>query len=78
MPCLHTLHTCWPFLPMIMAVPVSWQPGRMRPAATLAFFNSSSATNLSFGVASLSCELPDTQTEDTHTFQMEKVNAGSL
>eukprot|EP00037_Helgoeca_nana_P024458 m.259716 g.259716 ORF g.259716 m.259716 type:complete len:140 (+) comp26643_c0_seq5:4692-5111(+) len=31
---------------MTIAVPVSWQPGSTIPAATLAFFNNSSATNL--------------------------------
>ena len=36
-----------PFLPMTIAVPVSWHIGRMPPAATLAFFSRSSATKRS-------------------------------
>ncbi len=42
------VHTAWPFLPMTMAVPVSWHIGSTPPAAMLAFFRSSSATYLSF------------------------------
>lgn len=34
-------------LPRTMAVPVSWHPGSTIPAAMLAFFKSSRATNLS-------------------------------
>ena len=47
-----SVQTCWPFLPMTIAVPVSWHIGNTRPAAILAFFNRSKATNLSFDEAS--------------------------
>ena len=46
------VHTCWPFLPMTIAVPVSWHIGSTLPAAMLAFFSRSKATNLSFAEAS--------------------------
>ena len=36
---------------MMIAVPVSWQPGSTIPAAMLAFFSSSRATNRSFSEA---------------------------
>ena len=39
------------------AVPVSWHIGSTPPAAMLAFFRKSSATNLSFGLASLSSRM---------------------
>ena len=44
--------TSWPFLPTTMAVPVSWQEGRIMPAEMLAFFISSSATKRSLSEAS--------------------------
>ena len=46
-----------PFLPMTMAVPVSWHIGKMPPAAMFAFFKRSKATNLSFAVASRSSRI---------------------
>ena len=38
-----------PFLPITMAVPVSWHIGKIPPAEMLAFFKRSNATNRSFG-----------------------------
>ena len=46
------VQTCCPFLPITIAVPVSWHIGRTLPAAILAFFKRSKATNLSFDEAS--------------------------
>ena len=46
------VQTSWPFLPMTMAVPVSWHIGSTPPAEMLAFFSSSSATYLSLAEAS--------------------------
>jgi hypothetical protein len=46
------VNTYWPFLPMMIAVPVSWQPGRTPAAAMPAFLSSSSATKRSLGDAS--------------------------
>ena len=43
-----SVKTSRPFLPMTMAVPVSWHIGKMPPAAMFAFFKRSKATNLSF------------------------------
>src|SRR6187455_2860331 len=51
-PLLLWVSTCWPRLPMTMAVPVSWHIGRTPPAAMLAFFSRSRATNLSVWDAS--------------------------
>ena len=48
-PSERTLH---PFLPMMIAVPVSWHIGSSPPAAMLAFFRKSKATNLSLSLAS--------------------------
>ncbi|MEY9540306.1 hypothetical protein ABIE85_003366 [Bradyrhizobium diazoefficiens] len=44
-------------MPMMIAVPVSWHIGSTPPAAMLAFFKKSSATNLSFGLASPSSRI---------------------
>ena len=46
------VHTRWPFLPMTMAVPVSWHIGSTLPAAMLAFFRRSKATKRSLADAS--------------------------
>ena len=43
------VQTRWPFLPMTIAVPVSWHIGSTRPAAILAFFSRSKATKRSLG-----------------------------
>ena len=43
---------CWPFLPMTIAVPVSWHMGRTPPAAMQAFLSRSSATKRSLADAS--------------------------
>ena len=45
-------HTYWPFLPLTIAVPVSWHIGRTPPAAMFAFFSRSRATNRSLSLAS--------------------------
>jgi hypothetical protein len=47
-----SVRTNWPRFPMAMAVPVSWQPGRTKLDAMLAFLSNSSATKRSFSVAS--------------------------
>ena len=47
-----SVQICWPFLPMTIAVPVSWHIGSTLPAAILAFFKRSNATNLSLAEAS--------------------------
>ena len=44
--------TNWPFLPLTMAVPVSWHDGSTPPAAMYAFFSSSRATKRSLAEAS--------------------------
>ena len=44
--------TYWPFLPLTIAVPVSWHDGSTPPAAMLAFFSSSRATKRSLAEAS--------------------------
>ncbi len=44
--------TCWPRLPITIAVPVSWHIGSTPAAAMFAFLSRSRATNLSFGDAS--------------------------
>lgn len=49
---------------MQMAVPVSWQPGRIILAAMLAFLRSSKATNLSFDDASGSLSMFCSDYED--------------
>ena len=49
--------TLQPFLPMMIAVPVSWHIGSTPPAAMLAFFRKSKATNLSLSLASLSSRI---------------------
>ena len=49
--------TCWPFLPITIAVPVSWHIGSTPPAAMLAFLSRSSATNLSLSDASRSSRI---------------------
>ena len=43
---------CSPFLPMMIAVPVSWHIGRILPEAILAFLSRSRATNRSLSDAS--------------------------
>ena len=48
--------TLQPFLPMMIAVPVSWHTGNTPPAAMLAFFRKSSATNLLVGACFLVVE----------------------
>ena len=45
-------HTFSPFLPITIAVPVSWHMGNILPAEILAFFNKSNATKRSFSEAS--------------------------
>jgi hypothetical protein len=42
---------------MMIAVPVSWHIGSTPPAAMFAFLRKSKATNLSFGLASLSSRI---------------------
>jgi hypothetical protein len=44
--------TNWPFLPLTIAVPVSWHIGSTPPAAIDAFFSRSSATKRSLSLAS--------------------------
>ena len=51
------VHTRWPFLPMTIAVPVSWQEGSTMPAEMLAFFSMLRATKRSFGDASGSSKM---------------------
>ncbi len=51
---LPSVSTFCPRLPITIAVPVSWHIGSTPPAAMFAFFNRSSATNRSFGEASVS------------------------
>ena len=46
------VNTNCPFLPLIIAVPVSWHMGKTPPAAMLAFFSRSRATNRSLSLAS--------------------------
>src|SRR5512139_518485 len=46
------VHTCCPFFPTIVAVPVSWQNGRTKLAATSALRSSATATPRSLGDAS--------------------------
>ena len=46
------VHTCCPFFPTIVAVPVSWQNGRMKLAATSALRSIATATPRSLGDAS--------------------------
>ena len=43
--------TCWPRLPITIAVPVSWHIGSTPPAAMQAFLSRSLATKRSFGEA---------------------------
>ena len=52
-----SVNTRWPRLPMTMAVPVSWHPGRTMPAATFAFLRSSRATKRSLALASGSARM---------------------
>ena len=47
-----SVKTSRPFLPMMIAVPVSWHIGSTPPAAMLAFLRKSKATNLSLSEAS--------------------------
>ena len=44
--------TRWPFFALTIAVPVSWHIGSTPPAAIVAFFNRSRATNRSLSLAS--------------------------
>ena len=46
------VNTIWPFLPLMIAVPVSWHIGSTPPAATDAFLSRSRATNRSLSLAS--------------------------
>ena len=46
-----SVSTCWPRLPITMAVPVSWHMGSTPPAAMHAFLSRSRATYRSFGEA---------------------------
>ena len=46
------VNTNWPFLPLTIAVPVSWHIGRIPPAAIDAFFKRSRATKRSLSLAS--------------------------
>ena len=48
----EVVNTCWPFLAMTRAVPVSWHIGKIPPAEMLAFFKRSVATKRSLGEAS--------------------------
>ena len=43
-----SVSTCWPRLPITIAVPVSWHIGSTPPAAMQALRSRSPATNLSF------------------------------
>jgi hypothetical protein len=46
-----SVSTCWPRLPITIAVPVSWHIGSTPPAAMFALRSRSSATKRSFGEA---------------------------
>ena len=59
-----SVRTNWPLLQIAIAVPVSWQPGRIKFDAILAFFNKVIATNLSFSVASESFKVSKNQLEE--------------
>src|SRR5256885_8214493 len=54
---LPSVHTSRPFLALMIAVPVSWHIGKTPPAAMLAFFRKSNATNLSLSLASGSSKI---------------------
>ena len=51
------VHTRSPFLPMTIAVPVSWHIGSTPPAAILAFLSKSWATKRSLSEASASSRM---------------------
>ena len=46
------VNTNWPFLPLTIAVPVSWHIGSTPPAAMVAFLSRSRATKRSLSLAS--------------------------